>query len=61
MGSVAKAIKQASNATGYHVLRDYQKKTVEVYLSGRDVFVSAPGGGWVLPYMGYIGTCRGIG
>ena len=44
MGSLAKAIKQASNVTGYHVLRDYQKKTVEVYLSGRDVFVSAPTG-----------------
>ena len=40
-------LQQASNATGYHVLRDYQKKTVEAYLSGRsleEVFVSAPTG-----------------
>ena len=42
--SVAKAIEQASNATGYHVLRDYLKKTVEAYLSARDVFGSAPTG-----------------
>jgi len=44
MGSIAKAINEASKATGYHVLHDYQKKTVEayMYLSGRDVFVSAP-------------------
>ena len=34
MGSIAKAI--------YLILRDYQKKTLEAYLSGRDVFVSAP-------------------
>jgi len=44
IGSIAKAIKEASKAMGYHVLRDYQKKTVEAYLSGRDVFVSAPTG-----------------
>jgi len=44
MGSIAKAINEASKATEYHVLRDYQKKTVEAYLSGRDVFVSAPTG-----------------
>ena len=42
MGSIAKAINEASKATEYHVLRDYQKKTVEAYLSGRDVFASAP-------------------
>ena len=24
-------------------------------------FENLPGGGGVLPYMGYIGTCRGIG
>ena len=27
--------------------------------SGKCLLV--PGGGWVLPYMGYIGMCRGIG
>ena len=42
MSSIAKAIKDASK--GYPNLRDYQKKTVEAYLSGRDVFVSAPTG-----------------
>ena len=41
MGSIAK---EASKATGYLILRDYQKKTLEAYLSGRDVFVSAPTG-----------------
>ena len=44
MGSIAKAITEASKATGYLILRDYQKKTLEAYLSGRDVFVSAPTG-----------------
>ena len=44
MGSTAKAITEASKATGYLILRDYQKKTLEAYLSGRDVFVSAPTG-----------------
>ena len=44
MGSIAKAITEASKATGYLMLRDYQKKTLEAYLSGRDVFVSAPTG-----------------
>lgn len=44
MASVAKAIKEAFKATGYSELRDYQKKTIEAYLSGRDVFVSAPTG-----------------
>ena len=42
MGSIVKAITEASKATGYLILRDYQKKTLEAYLSGRDVFVSAP-------------------
>ena len=44
MGSIAKAITEASKATGYLILHDYQKKTLEAYLSGRDVFVSAPTG-----------------
>jgi len=35
-------INEGSKITGYHVLRDYQKKVVEAYLSGRDVFVSVP-------------------
>ncbi|KAJ7385145.1 hypothetical protein OS493_017520 [Desmophyllum pertusum] len=42
MGSIAKAITEASKAMGYSELREYQKKTIEAYLSGRDVFVSAP-------------------
>ena len=29
---------------GYSELRDYQRKTIEAYLSGKDVFVSAPTG-----------------
>ena len=44
LGLIAKAIKEASKVTEYHVLCDYQKKTVEAYLSGRDVFVSASTG-----------------
>ena len=44
MGSIAKAITEASKATGYLMLRDNQKKTLEAYLSGRDVFVSVPTG-----------------
>ena len=44
MGSIAKAITEASKATGYLILRDYQKKTLEAYLPGRDVFVSVPTG-----------------
>ena len=34
MGSIAKAMKDALEATGYSKLRDYQRKKVEVYLSG---------------------------
>ena len=37
-------MKDALEATGCSELRDYQKKTIEAYLSGRDVFVSAPTG-----------------
>ena len=31
-------------ATGYSEFRDYQRKTIEAYLSGKDFFVSAPTG-----------------
>ena len=34
MGSIAKAMKVALEATGYSELRDYQRKTIEAYLSG---------------------------
>ena len=44
MGSIAKTMKVALEATGYSELRDYQRKTIEAYLSGRDVFVCAPTG-----------------
>ena len=44
MGSIAKAMKDALEATGYSELRDYQRKTIEAHLSGKDVFVSAPTG-----------------
>ena len=37
-------MKDALEATGYYELRDYQRKTIEAYLSGKDVFVSAPTG-----------------
>ena len=42
MGSIAKAMKDALEATGHSELHDYQRKTIEAYLSGKDVFVSAP-------------------
>ena len=45
MWSIAKAMKDALEATGYSELREYQRKTIEAYMSGRDVFVSAPTGG----------------
>ena len=32
MGSIAKAMKDALEATGYSELRDYQGKTIEAYL-----------------------------
>ena len=32
MGSIAKAMKDALEATGYSELRDYQRKTIESYL-----------------------------
>ena len=44
MGSILKAMKDALEAMGYSELRDYQRKTIEAYMSGRDVFVSAPTG-----------------
>ena len=37
-------MKDALETTGYSKLRDYQRKTIEAYLSGKDVFVSAPTG-----------------
>ena len=42
MGSIAKAMKDAFEATDYSELRDYQRETIEAYLSRRDVFVYAP-------------------
>ena len=33
-----------AEATGYSELRDYQKKTIQAYLSCRDLFVPAPTG-----------------
>ena len=42
MGSIAKAMKDALEATGHSELHDYQRKIIEAYLSGKDVFVSAP-------------------
>ena len=44
MGSIAEAMKVGLEATGYSELRDYQRKTIEAYLSERDVFVCAPTG-----------------
>ena len=44
MGSIAKAMKDALEASGYSELRDYQRKTIEAYLLGRNVFPSAPTG-----------------
>ena len=32
MGSIAKAMKYALEATGYSELRDYRRKTIEAYL-----------------------------
>ena len=42
MGSIAKAMKDALDATGYSELGDYQRETIEAHLSGKDVFVSGP-------------------
>ena len=42
MGSIAKAMKDALEATCYSELRDDQRKTIEAPLSGKDVFMSAP-------------------
>ena len=41
MEPIAKAMKDALEARGYSELSDYQRKTMEAYLSGKDVFVSA--------------------
>ena len=42
MGSIAKARKDALEATGCSELRDYQRKTMKAYVLVKDVFVSAP-------------------
>ena len=42
MGLIAKAIKDALEATGFSELCDYQRKTIKAYLLQRVVFVSAP-------------------
>ena len=44
MKSISDALKEAQIITGYKELRQYQRQTIEAYLSGRDVFVSAPTG-----------------
>ena len=44
MWSIAKAMKDALEATGYSELHEYPRKTIEAYVLGRDVFVSAPTG-----------------
>jgi superfamily II DNA/RNA helicase len=42
--SVSKAIEKAQQFSGYLELKEYQRQTIEAYLSGRDVFVSAQTG-----------------
>ena len=44
MASIPKAIDKAKRSAGYSELKEYQRRTVEAYLSNRDVFVSAPTG-----------------
>ena len=44
MGLIAKAIKDALEATGFSELCDCQRKTIKAYLLQRVVFVSAPTG-----------------
>ena len=44
MGSIAKAMKDALEATGCSELHDYQKKTMKAYVLVKDVFVSVPTG-----------------
>ena len=42
--SISQAIENARQSAGYSKLKEYQWQTIEAYLSGRDVFVSAPTG-----------------
>ena len=42
--SVSKPIEKAQQFSGYLELKEYQRQTIEAYLSGRDVFVSAQTG-----------------
>ncbi|CAB4006726.1 Hypothetical predicted protein [Paramuricea clavata] len=42
--SVSKAIAKAQQFSGHLDLKEYQRQTIEAYLSGRDVFVSAQTG-----------------
>lgn len=44
MRSIKDAILYGANKCGYSTVRDQQRKVVEAYLSGRDVFMSAPTG-----------------
>ena len=39
--SVSKANEKAQQFSGYLELKEYQRQTIEAYLSGRDVFVSS--------------------
>ena len=43
MRTVNKALKIAQQVTGYE-LKEYQQQAIQVYLCGKDVFVSAPTG-----------------
>ena len=47
-------MKDALEAMGYSELRDYQRKTIEAYLSGRDVFVSTPSGAGSIDFRSFI-------
>ncbi|CAB4044513.1 ATP-dependent DNA helicase Q-like 3, partial [Paramuricea clavata] len=42
--SVSKGIEMAPQFSGYLELKEYQRQTIEAYLYGRDVFVSAQTG-----------------
>ena len=40
--AISSAIEKARIDTGYSALKEYQTEVLTAYLSGRDVFVSAP-------------------
>lgn len=42
MGSIVEATKEGLKSTGYSIVCDYQHKTVETYLSRREMFVPLP-------------------